>query len=147
MVFSSAHALFLESIRTKKAHFSLTRTTAVEVGHNYSVVHYSYFISAKAQREYDHYDDQAERESYGAQDSEVENDQFIAARGTFIYSGCPREKVTQIWLGPGSTGCHKKVVPRLCCFCGGVVDSIISGFVQLHRLGFNVKFETLYELI
>ena len=39
----------------------------------------------------------------------------------------------------------KKILPRLCGFCGGVVDSIILVLRQLHRLGFNLKFETLYE--
>ena len=39
------------------------------------------------------------------------------------------------------------IVPRLCCCCGGFVDSIIPVFVQLHRSGFNLEFETSYESI
>ena len=29
---------------------------------------------------------------------------------------------------------------RLCGYCGGAVDSIVSVFVQLHRSGFNLEF-------
>ena len=39
------------------------------------------------------------------------------------------------------------IVPRLCSYCGGAVDSIISVFTQLHRSGFNLEFETLFESI
>ena len=41
----------------------------------------------------------------------------------------------------------KRIVPHLCGCCGGAVYSIISVFTQLHRLGFNLDFETLYESI
>ena len=44
-------------------------------------------------------------------------------------------------------GCPKKIVPRLFFFCGGALDSIISLFTQLHRSGFKLEFETLYESI
>ena len=38
-------------------------------------------------------------------------------------------------------------MPRLCDYCGGAVDSIILGFKQLHRSGFNLEVETLCESI
>ena len=41
----------------------------------------------------------------------------------------------------------QKIVPRLCCCCGGAVGSIVSVFIHFHRSGFNLEFETLYELI
>ena len=44
-----------------------------------------------------------------------------------------------------STGYLKIIVPRLRGYCGGVVDSIISIFTQLHRSGFNLEFETMFE--
>ena len=40
-----------------------------------------------------------------------------------------------------------KILPRLCGCCGGAVDSIIMAFAQLHRLGFSLEFEALYEPI
>ena len=40
-----------------------------------------------------------------------------------------------------------KNVPGLCGCCGGDINSIISSFTQLHRSGFNLEFETLYESI
>ena len=39
----------------------------------------------------------------------------------------------------------KKIVPCLYGYCGGAVDSIISIFTQLHRSGFNLEFEALFE--
>ena len=44
-------------------------------------------------------------------------------------------------------GVPKKNVPRLCDCCGGAIDTIISVFIQLHRSGFNLEFETLRESI
>ena len=44
-------------------------------------------------------------------------------------------------------GCPNKIVPRLCGYCVGAVDSIISNFTQLHRSSFNLEFETLFESI
>ena len=44
-----------------------------------------------------------------------------------------------------SIGCRKKILPRLYGCCEGAVNSIISDFIQLHRSGFNVEFETLYD--
>ena len=42
----------------------------------------------------------------------------------------------------------QKIVSRLCGYCGGAVDSIISLFTQLHRSGFNLfEFETLFESV
>ena len=41
----------------------------------------------------------------------------------------------------------KKFVPRLCGYCGGALDSVISVFVQLHGSSFNLEFETLFESI
>ena len=38
-------------------------------------------------------------------------------------------------------------MPCLCGYCGGAVDSIIPVFTQLHRSGFNLEFETLYESV
>ena len=35
----------------------------------------------------------------------------------------------------------------LCGYCGAAVDSVILVFTQLHRLSFNLEFETLFELI
>ena len=37
------------------------------------------------------------------------------------------------------TGCLKKTVPRLSSCCGGAVNSIISGFKQLHRSDFKLE--------
>ena len=45
----------------------------------------------------------------------------------------------------GYTGCM--IVPHLCGYCGGAVNSIISVFVQLDRSAFDLGFETLFELI
>ena len=47
----------------------------------------------------------------------------------------------------GLSRVSQKIVPRLCGFCGGAVDSIISVFTQLHRSSFNLEFETLFESI
>ena len=44
-----------------------------------------------------------------------------------------------------TAGCLKNVVARLCGYCGGAVDSIISFFRQLHRSSFKLNFETLFE--
>ena len=41
----------------------------------------------------------------------------------------------------------KNIVPRFCGYCGGAVHSITPIFTQLHRSGFNLKFETLFESI
>ena len=38
-----------------------------------------------------------------------------------------------------------KIVPFLRGCCGGAVDSVISLSRQLHRSGFNLDFETLYD--
>ena len=40
-----------------------------------------------------------------------------------------------------------KNVTSLCGCCGGAVDLIILVFTQLHRSGFNLEFETLYESV
>ena len=45
------------------------------------------------------------------------------------------------------TGCPKIIMPCLCGYCGGVVDSVISVFTQLRRSGFNLEFQTLFESI
>ena len=42
--------------------------------------------------------------------------------------------------------CPKIIVPRLCGYCGGAVDSILSVFLQLYKSSFNSEFETLLEL-
>ena len=39
------------------------------------------------------------------------------------------------------------ILPHLCGYCGGAVDSIISVFTQLHMSGFNLEFETMYESV
>ena len=41
----------------------------------------------------------------------------------------------------------QKLVPHLCGYCGGAVDSIISVFTQLYRSRFSLEFETLFEPI
>ena len=41
----------------------------------------------------------------------------------------------------------QKIVPCLCGCCGGAVNATISAFSQLHRSGFNLEFETLFESI
>ena len=41
----------------------------------------------------------------------------------------------------------KLMVPRLCGYCEGAVDSIISVFTQLYSPGFHLEFETLCESI
>ena len=41
----------------------------------------------------------------------------------------------------------QKIMPCLCGCCGGAINSIISLFEHLHRLGFNLEFEILYESI
>ena len=46
-----------------------------------------------------------------------------------------------------NTAFPKIIVPRLCGYCGGVADSIISIFIHFDRSGFNVEFETLFDLI
>ena len=45
------------------------------------------------------------------------------------------------------TGCPKKIVLRLCGYCGGAVDPIISVFSQSHKSSFNLELETLFESI
>ena len=45
------------------------------------------------------------------------------------------------------TGSTKIIVSRLCGCCGGAVHPIISISTDLHRLGFNLEFETLFESI
>ena len=47
----------------------------------------------------------------------------------------------------GSTGCPKIVASRLCGYCGGAVVLTISLLTQLHRSGFNLEIETLFESI
>ena len=44
-------------------------------------------------------------------------------------------------------GVPKKIEPRLCGYCGGAVDTMISRFTFLHRSGFKLEFETSYESI
>ena len=41
----------------------------------------------------------------------------------------------------------KMIVSHLRGYCGGALDSIISVFTLLDRLGFNLEFETLYDSI
>ena len=41
----------------------------------------------------------------------------------------------------------QKIVPQLCGCCKGAVDSIISVLTQLHRPGFNLELDTLFESI
>ena len=43
--------------------------------------------------------------------------------------------------------CPKIIVPRLCAYCGGAVDSLISISTQLHWSGFNLDIEILFESI
>ena len=38
-------------------------------------------------------------------------------------------------------------VPHLCGYCGGAVDLFILISTQLHRSGFDIEFETLFESI
>ena len=53
-----------------------------------------------------------------------------------------------MWISSAvNIGCPKIIVLFLCGYRGGVVDSIISVFTQLHRSGFNLEFETLFESI
>ena len=52
-----------------------------------------------------------------------------------------------MWKFCSVKGCPEIIVARLCGYCGGAVDSIISVFTQLHRSGFNFEFETLNESI
>ena len=44
------------------------------------------------------------------------------------------------------TGRPETSMPRLCGYCGAALDSIISVFAQLHRSGFNLEFETLFDM-
>ena len=44
-------------------------------------------------------------------------------------------------------GFPRKFVPRLCVCYGGAIDSIILVFTQMHRLGFNLEFDALFESI
>ena len=39
-------------------------------------------------------------------------------------------------------GAKRKIVPRLCGYCGGGVDSVIAIFTQLHWSSFNLKFKS-----
>ena len=41
----------------------------------------------------------------------------------------------------------EKILLYLCGCCERAVNSIISAFRQLHRSGFNLEFETLFESI
>ena len=41
----------------------------------------------------------------------------------------------------------QKIVPRLNGNFEGAIDAIISVFTQLHRSGFNLEFETLFESV
>ena len=45
------------------------------------------------------------------------------------------------------TGCPQKIVRCLYVCFGGAMDSIIFVFTQLHRSGFNLEFETLFESV
>ena len=38
-----------------------------------------------------------------------------------------------------------RIRPYLCCFCGGAVRSIDLFSIQLHRIGINLEFETLFS--
>ena len=40
-----------------------------------------------------------------------------------------------------------KIMPNLCGYCEGAVDSIISVFMQMHRSSFNLELQTLFESI
>ena len=46
-----------------------------------------------------------------------------------------------------ATECPEIIVPCLCGYRGGAVDSIISVFTQLHRSGFNLEFEISFESV
>ena len=41
----------------------------------------------------------------------------------------------------------RQIVPRLSDYCKGAVYSIMSDFTQLHRSGFNLGLETLFQSI
>ena len=47
----------------------------------------------------------------------------------------------------GTYRMSKKIVLRLCGYCGGAVASIISIVTYLYRSGFNLEFETLSEFV
>ena len=51
------------------------------------------------------------------------------------------ENCVKVYIG------FPKKVSCLCSCCGGAVDSILSIYVQLHRSGFNLEFETMFESI
>ena len=40
----------------------------------------------------------------------------------------------------GIQGWPRMILPRLCGYCGGAVNSITSVFMQLHRSGIELKF-------
>ena len=42
-------------------------------------------------------------------------------------------------------GVPEKLCLVLCDYCGGDVDSIISAVTKLHRSGFNLEFEALFD--
>ena len=39
----------------------------------------------------------------------------------------------------------QKIVPRLCCYCGGAVILIVSLFTKLQRMCFSLNFETRFS--
>ena len=57
-----------------------------------------------------------------------------------------QEKISQL-RNSQLKGVLKLIAPRLCGYCGGAIDSIISVITQLDRSGFNLEFETLFESI
>ena len=57
-----------------------------------------------------------------------------------------RERIVKSSRG-NDTECPKLIVSRLCSYCGGAVDSIISVSTQLHRSCFNLEFETFHGSI
>ena len=60
---------------------------------------------------------------------------------------CRLYSSTAFYMCVYSTGCPKIIVPCLCGYCGGAVDSIISVLIQLHRSSFNLEFEIFFESI
>ena len=75
-------------------------------------------------------------------DSQVldhENGDTESTKG-FIHKACRLQR-------PLTARCPKTYAPRLCGYCGGAVDSIISNFTHLDWSSFNLEFETLYESI
>ena len=66
---------------------------------------------------------------------------------TAVASFCLLISRPLLQLESESAGCPKKIVPRLCGYCGGAVDSSISLFTHLYWSTFNLEFETFFESI